>query len=252
MLEERKVEYKYKHHQKKSEDVIDDVMENAQKSGAVSGSDYKPQMQSFAGGGYRLGTNNTPTNFIPSSTKEAKVKITLWKNGFTVDEGGLRDYNDPSNQSFLNSMKQGIIPPELQALGNDVSADLLDSRGTDYIPPPVVLTPFSGSGQKLGSTTSSIPVSSAQTNNKIVEEIKIDESLPVTSIQIRLQDGTRLIGKFNHSHRIKHIRDFINRTKPIKSNYHLCTAFPQKTLVDENQTIADAGLLNSVVVQKLS
>jgi len=183
--------------------------------------------------------------------KEVKVKITFWKNGFTVDDSTLRDYNDKNNEAFLNSVKQGIIPQELQIYGNDILVDINDSRGEDFKSPPPTLTPFSGSGLKLGSTnnnTTVLPKATFDTN----EEIIVDKSLPVTSVQIRLQDGSRIIGSFNHTHQIKHIRSFINRTKPTNANYSLCTAFPQQIITDENQTIANAGLLNSVVIQKIS
>jgi len=227
-------------------------MKTAQENGAISGSDYQPESVPFSGGGYRLGNTTTPTAKIQSTTKkETRMKITMWKNGFTVAEGPLRDYNDPGNQSFLDSIKQGVIPPELQLLGQtDINVDLLDSRGEVYKPPLPIVTPFSGSGQKLGSTSSTV-VKETPKVGIITELPQIDETQPITSIQIRLQDGTRLVGKFNHTHCIKHIRAFINCTKPTNSNFQLTTSFPQKILADENQTIIGAGLLNSVVVQKI-
>jgi len=234
---------------KKSEEAIDDVMKTAKKSGAVHGYDYKSEDQSFTGGGYRLGASNVPTTQVPSTkNREVRVKIVFWKNGFTVSDGPLRSFNDPDNQTFLDSVSKGLIPTELESYGKDIAVDLIDSRGEDYKPPPVVISPFSGSGQKLGST-SSVPIVATIDSG---EDFKVEEGQPTTNIQIRLEDGTRLVGKFNHGHCVKHIRSYINKMKPTKASYYLCTTFPQKILTDENQTLTEAKLLNSVVVQKLT
>lgn len=42
------------------------------------------------------------------SNRVVKI-ITFWKNGFTVNDGPLRSYDDPRNQSFLNDIKEGYI-----------------------------------------------------------------------------------------------------------------------------------------------
>ena len=83
-----------------------------------------------------------------------------------------------------------------------------------------------------------------------VKDFVVDESQPTTSIQIRLTDGSRLIGKFNHTHTVAHVRAFIDRSKPSSSSYTLATSFPPKPIDNESQTLAEAGLLNSVIVQK--
>lgn len=48
---------------------------------------------------------------------------------------------------------------------------------------------------------SSSPAQQAENEAKASSSITIDESEPVTNIQIRLADGGRLVQKFNHSHR---------------------------------------------------
>lgn len=40
-------------------------------------------------------------------------KLKLWKNGFSIDDGELRDYNTPENAEFLASVKKGEVPHEL-------------------------------------------------------------------------------------------------------------------------------------------
>ena len=42
-------------------------------------------------------------------------------------------------------------------------------------------------------------------------EIPVDSSQPITQIQIRLADGSRLVGKFNHTHTVGDIKRFIHQ-----------------------------------------
>ncbi|OAD00740.1 hypothetical protein MUCCIDRAFT_146707, partial [Mucor lusitanicus CBS 277.49] len=72
----------------------------------------------------------------------------------------------------------------------------------------------------------------------------VDESQPTTNIQIRLGDGSKMIAKLNHTHTIADIRQYI------EAPYILQTTFPVKELQDNNQSIKEAGLLNSVIVQR--
>ena len=118
--------------------------------------------------------------------------------------------------------------------------------------------PFQGVGRTLGSSSSSAapeptvtstPPSSAPTPSA---GLLVDQSLPSTSIQFRLADGTRLVSRFNYHHTIRDIRAFIDASIPGNPrNYQLqMMGFPPKLLTDETQTIEQAGLANSVVIQK--
>lgn len=81
----------------------------------------------------------------------------------------------------------------------------------------------------------------------------VDQALPSTSIQLRLADGTRMVSRFNYHHTIRDIRGFIDASRPGgPRTYQLQTVgFPPKQLSDLDQTIEQAGLANSVVLQKL-
>lgn len=119
-------------------------------------------------------------------------------------------------------------------------------------------TPFQGVGRTLGSgsapvrdepTVASIPLSTAPTPSAVPV---VDETLPSTSIQLRLADGSRLIARLNYHHTIGDIRAFIDASRPGgPRNYQLqMMGFPPKLLSDPTQTIEQAGLANSVVIQK--
>lgn len=83
--------------------------------------------------------------------------------------------------------------------------------------------------------------------------LTVDESLPSTSIQLRLADGTRMVARFNNHHTVGDIRAFIDASRPTaERGYRLQTmGFPPAQLTDPAQTIEQAGLANSVVIQKL-
>lgn len=118
--------------------------------------------------------------------------------------------------------------------------------------------PFQGVGRTLGSsstppatepTVDSSPLNNAPNPSSI---LVVDDKLPSTSIQLRLADGTRMIAHFNNHHTVNDIRAFINESRPGGAqNYQLqLMGFPPKVLTDPTQTIEQAGLANSVIIQK--
>lgn len=127
-------------------------------------------------------------------------------------------------------------------------------------PPKAPPKAFDGTGNRLGSVASpsastpgSFPGASSSESIPVPRSLHIDESQPVTSIQIRLADGTRMVARFNHTHTVNDIRGFINASRAGESSrpYMLQTSFPKKDLDDVTQTVKDAGLLNAVVQQRL-
>ena len=63
--------------------------------------------------------------------------LKLWKNGFNVDDGQLRSYEDEKNKEFLASIQKGELPRELvnQAQGGEVHLDMQDHREEEFVPP---------------------------------------------------------------------------------------------------------------------
>jgi UBX domain-containing protein 1 len=78
----------------------------------------------------------------------------------------------------------------------------------------------------------------------------VDDTQPMTSVQIRLHDGTRLVAKFNHTHTVGDLRGFVDAALPKRVAYQLQTTLPVRVLADESQTLQEAGLLGSTVVQR--
>ncbi|KAL0001624.1 hypothetical protein SO802_015405 [Lithocarpus litseifolius] len=202
---------------------------------------------------------------LPSEPQHPEVvihTITFWSNGFSVNDGPLRRFDDPENASFLESIKNSDCPKELEPADRRTSVHVELLRRDENYPEPVKShVAFHGVGRTLGSSTStttpavSEPTVSATPLNTAplpLTGLVVDESSPSTSIQLRLADGTRMVSRFNHHHTIREIRNFIDASRPGGvTTYQLLTmGFPPKQLTDLDQTIEQAGIANSVVIQK--
>ncbi|KAK7412700.1 hypothetical protein VNO78_04257 [Psophocarpus tetragonolobus] len=240
---------------------VDAIFNQARQLGAVERPldqlQEPPRSTSFTGTGRLLtGETTQPTNQQPEAVIH---NIVFWSNGFTVNDGPLRRLDDPENASFLESIKKSECPKELEPADRRSSVNVnLIRRNENYHEPEKQHSPFQGVGRTLGSSSTSMapdpPAGSTPPNTVPTPsaDVVVDQSLPSTSIQLRLADGTRLISHFNYHHTISDIRVFIEASRPGgRQNYHLqMMGFPPKVLDDETQTIEQAGLANSVVIQK--
>ncbi|XP_035662352.1 NSFL1 cofactor p47-like [Branchiostoma floridae] len=256
-----------------TDDVVDKLFQSAKDHGAETvepeEAAARPKPLAFKGTGYRLGATEEDTQVVQgerdaSRRQEKTIVLRMWKNGFTVDDGELRAYDDPANQEFLNSINKGEVPLELIRMcrGLEVALNLEDHRHEEWAPPRVAVKAFSGEGHKLGSPTPNVvsaPAAAAGSGDRKTNEAKaqsnvgMKDSEPTTSIQIRLADGSRLVAKFNHTNRVSDVRQFIATARPetAVTPFVLMTTFPNKELTDESQTLKEANLLNAVIVQKM-
>ncbi|NWH76392.1 UBX2A protein, partial [Piaya cayana] len=198
----------------------------------------------------------------PTTIKnQADVIVKLWKNGFTVNDGELRSYSDVASQQFLDSIKKGELPFELRKVFDkeEVDVKVEDKKDQVYLSSKKpVFHPFSGHGYRLGSATPRI-ISKGRDdhqgadNRRPLPLVPLNDLEPITNIQIWLADGERVIQKFNVSHRISHVRDFITKYQGSAGSvpFTLTTSLPFQELRDETLTLAEAKLQNTVVVQRL-
>ncbi|XP_017817519.1 UBX domain-containing protein 2B isoform X3 [Papio anubis] len=201
--------------------IVNELFREAREHGAVplneatraSGDD---KSKSFTGGGYRLGNSFCKRSeyiYGENQLQDVQILLKLWSNGFSLDDGELRPYNEPTNAQFLESVKRGLTP-------------------------------------EIVSTPSSPEEEDKSILNAVV---LIDDSVPTTKIQIRLADGSRLIQRFNSTHRILDVRNFIVQSRPefATLDFILVTSFPNKELTDESLTLLEADILNTVLLQQL-
>lgn len=257
---------------KNPEKIIKDLFEKAKEHGATEvdqsegGGASTSSKKSYQGTGYRLGTGGEPSEVIQGAAKPKETKVSilkLWKNGFNVDDGDLRSYEDEINKEFLASIQRGELPRELinQAQGGEVHLDMQDHRDQEFVPAKKAYVLHSSEGHKLGSESSSAPavVSTASASDKVSSEevanknLGLDAAQPSTQIQFRLSDGSRLIIKANLTHKLSDLRAFINTARPeyASRHYTLMTSFPNKELTNDTETIEQANLKSATVMQKL-
>ena len=200
--------------------------------------------------------------------------LTFWRDGFSVEDGPLMRYEDPANQEILQAIESGRAPLHLMNVepGQPADVNVFKRMDEDYTPPKKKFVPFGGQGQRLGSLA---PGESVRPNPPAAPapgpapapaaaaaaaaaaaplSVNIDSSEPTTNLQIRLGDGRRLISTFNHSHTVGDLYSFVEASGPESRsrNFVLQTTFPRKELQDRTQTLKDASLINTVVVQKWS
>ncbi|XP_057420260.1 plant UBX domain-containing protein 4-like [Lotus japonicus] len=242
---------------------VDAIFNQARQLGAIERPidqlQEPPRSTSFTGTGRLLSGESIQS--APQQPESVVHNIVFWTNGFTVNDGPLRSLDDPENASFLESIKKSECPKELEPADRRSSVNVnLIRRNEKYHEPEKPHVPFQGVGRTLGSSSASVapqPTASStstsfNTSPTPSAGLVVDQSLPSTQIQLRLADGTRLISNFNYHHTVSDIRAFIDASRPEGArNYQLqIMGFPPKLLSDETQTIEQAGLANSVVIQK--
>ncbi|KAG5053171.1 hypothetical protein AAZX31_02G253400 [Glycine max] len=241
---------------------LDDIFDQARQV-AVDAPPENPRSssrsRSFSGTARLLSGETVPS--APQRVEEVTHTVIFWRNGFSVNDGPLRRLDDPQNAPFLESIKKSECPKELEPADRRTAVHVnLTRRDEDY-PEPVKprQRAFQGVGRTLGSTSSSndepIQTTGASPNTAPMPTmgLVVDESQPVTSIQLRLADGTRMVSRFNHHHTIRDVRAFIDASRPggVRSYQLQTMGFPPKQLTDLDQSIEQAGIANSVVIQKL-
>ena len=89
------------------------------------------------------------------------MHITFYSNGFTVDDGEFRDYEDPINKEFMEDVKKGYLPKELaQKFGRNVGIAVQDRRNEEFKKPPPPKERFGGQAVTLGGASAATTVAS--------------------------------------------------------------------------------------------
>lgn len=184
--------------------------------------------------------------------------ITMYRDGFVVDDGPYRRLDDPANAAFLRALAVGRTPPELvdDAAGGrpgGITVGLVDRRSEEYVE---AFRSFSGAGNALGD--GGAPTSGAGGDDGVFDPASlpetpppVDESRPTTSIAVRLPNGQRKVVRVNLGMTVSqlaaHIRPVLSEpTAP----FRIVSGFPPKPLVDGTATVEGAGLKGAQVQVK--
>lgn len=162
-----------------------------------------------------MGSDDTPSQHIPSLTgaggdaeddEEVVTRnLTLWANGFSIDDGPLMDYQEHAD--VLRDLNSGRAPLHLLNVkfGQRVDLQVQKRMQEEYVQQKPAAKPFGGEGNRLGaptpslSSTGSTPAASsagrAQDPDAFMAQTKfeLDQTQPITSIQIRTGTGDRSV-----------------------------------------------------------
>ncbi|KAH8656669.1 hypothetical protein BGZ60DRAFT_458926 [Tricladium varicosporioides] len=237
-------------------DILKKAKANAERGGpATRGESSSAAASRFRGSGQTLGGDGVESTVIPDPHATAPELPTqtrtlhLWEDGFSVEDGELRRFDDPQNAADLQMIRQGRAPLHLMNVRPDQPVDVqLMKHDENYKPPPKVYKPFSGGGQRLGSPTpaassSSTTTAAAPSTSAAAPEPQIDASQPTVSLRIQLANGTRLPARFNTTSTIGDVYEFIARAYPASNErtWVLATTFPNKDHTDRALALGDVA-----------
>lgn len=194
----------------------------------------------------------------PSDTDGDGIRrtITMYRDGFVVDDGPYRRLDDPENAGFLRSLARGQTPDELRGdgPGGNTTVGLVDKRREDYVE---TFRSFSGAGQSLRSETTADANGGGAANGVFdasslpapPSEDTTDASAPTTSIAVRMLDGSRKVVKIALGATISELasRAAAASNATIAGPFRIVAGFPPKPLTDGNQTVEEAGLKGAQV-----
>lgn len=234
------------------------------------GDDSRPPKSHFTGTAHTLGGDDTPSAVVedpnPPQTSRDLVErhLHFWEDGFSVDDGPLFRLDDPANAAVLAQIKSGRAPLSILNVQPGQEVDVkLEQHSEKYVPPKKKYKPFEGAGQRLGSPTPGFsetfsPPPPATTPSAAAQApssgVNVNEAEPVVSLQIRLGDGTRLVSRFNASHTIGDVYNFVTSASASSRSrsWVLMTTFPSKELQDKSLELGNISEFKrgGVVVQK--
>ena len=177
-----------------------------------------------------------------------KLKLSLYKNGFIMDNGEFRNKNEPANKKFMEEIEKGYIPNELVKKGiTDLGIEMDDHRDENYEPPKEEkkFQAFTGLGKSISSVnTEGLHVNKNATSN-------VDRSKPTCKVNIRLFNGEVVSEDFNLNQTLQDVINFVKK-KSGSNSFSLLDGFPPRPLTTYNKTIQELHLEGSLLTQKIN
>jgi len=180
-------------------------------------------------------------------------QITIYANGFKVGDGPFRPKSDPQNIKFLEDLKKGICPHEIEREimkqnqnAKNVGVNIVNRSMQTFTPPKPKFQAFTGEGQKLGSSQSKSLINFDKCEP---QEYKLDEGQPKILIQVVLANRKRHRVSLNKEAHVLDLYRHVMFLSGSKAPFHLMAGFPVKRLDDPYDTVS--GLAGSRVTQKM-
>lgn len=187
--------------------------------------------------------------------------ITVYSNGFSIGETFF-DISDPLNAAYLEQLKQGEMPVQLQSVAmkewdtvngeQAIGVQLIDKSNDRYTPPKPKFDFNKSQGQSLQSTQSS--EQKAQLLQSFADaspqRITVDTTRATTTLALTLHQTPRQRQQFNEDHTVMQLYQHIMSVTGL-AGFELLSGFPPKPLTNPNATLKEAGLCNAQVTQKI-
>ncbi|GFP55660.1 UBX domain-containing protein 1 [Trichoderma asperellum] len=237
-----------------SRKIISDILAKAKANSRQSDANPEagPSRQThFRGTGVTLGGDGVESRSIPDP-RGAEQRPTgppvervlhIWHDGFSIDDGELRRFDDPQNEADLQLIRSGRAPLHLMNVQHDQSVDVkLHQHDSPYKQPPKQYKPFASAGHRLGSpvpgapaTTSAAAAPSGASSSSAPPAPTIDDSQPTIMIRIQMPDGSRLPARFNTTHTVGDVYGFVQGASVETRDraWVLATTFPNKEHTDK-------------------
>jgi UBX domain-containing protein 1 len=157
-----------------------------------------------------------PTAEDEDDDEEEEVQtrqLVFWRNGFSIEDGPLMEYDAPGNPELLRAIQSGRAPPSLFGVryNQPLQVEVQQRTSEEYVKQekkkPV--GGFGGEGNRLGSVApevggagavgsgsggaapaASVPVSQGGSTGN-APKFQVDETKPTTRLQLRLADGSK-------------------------------------------------------------
>lgn len=253
--------------QKVIKDILAKAKANAQRPDADPAAPGPSRSAHFRGSGQTLGGDGVESRVIPDPSGNPIPRaqparpndppqervLHLWQDGFSIDDGELRRFDDPNNAMDLQMIRQGRAPLHLMNVRYDQPVDVkLQQHDENWRPLPKVYRPFGGEGRRLGSPVPGEPSvatppaaastqPAASTSSAAPTSTTVDESQPTIMIRIQMPDGTRLPARFNTSQTVEDVYGFVQRASPETRSraWVLATTFPNKDHTDRSLVLGE-------------
>ncbi|GAW78954.1 NSFL1 cofactor p47 [Plasmodium gonderi] len=198
------------------------------------------------------------SSFFTSKLPENCRHITLYKNGFIVDEGEFRDLQIEENKKFMQNIEAGILPKELAGKDKTINVAIKDKSNQIYSKEKLEENNliYKGQGVKLRSdnqssiTEEEINKLTSATTPSDIKNIHVDDTKPVTTLHVRLYNGRKISHKFNYDHTVEDLFQFVYSYTPV--SFSLSFDFPLKLIDRTDKTLHEANLLDTLITQKLT
>lgn len=153
-------------------------------------------------------------------------------------------------------IREGRAPLHLMNVSYDQPVDVkLQQHQENYRLLPRMYRPFGGEGRRLGSpvpgdggvasssaaTTTSVPAASGSSGSGQSSPSTVDESQPILMLRVQMPDGTRLPARFNTTHTVDDVYQFVQRASPATNArpWVLVTTFPNKEHTDKSLVLGE-------------